>query len=84
MACIDPRKDPKAFVGNNSFPHFISGKCYMTAQEFLAEFDKPAEDPEEDGTDEAKELRAKLKTAGVTGWGPRTKLEDLRKLAEGI
>lgn len=77
MACIDPRKDPKAFVGNNSFPHFISGKCYMTAQEFLAEFDKPAEE-------EAKELRAKLETVGVTGWGPRTKLEDLRKLAEGV
>lgn len=81
MACIDPRKDPKAFVGNNSFPHFISGKCYMTAQEFLAEFDKPSEDPDEE---EAKELRAKLKTAGVTGWGPRTKLEDLRKLAESV
>lgn len=81
MACIDPRKDPKGFVGHNTFPHHIAGKCYMTAQEFLAEFDKPAEDPDEE---EAKELRAKLKTVGVTGWGPRTKLEDLRKLAEGV
>lgn len=85
MSCIDPRKDPRGFISHNQFPHYIAGKLYMTAEAFLADFGAPnPEEPAEDPTDEAKDLRAKLKAAGVTGWWPRTKLEDLRKLAEGL
>lgn len=89
MSMLDPRKQPKQWAALNTFPHYVCGKLYMSAEQFLAEFDKPVETPEptteeDDATDEAKDLRIKLKAAGVTGWGPRTKLEDLRKLAEGI
>lgn len=93
MSITDHITDPKAFAGANQFPHFIAGKLYMTAAEYLADFDKPATGNEGGGNDEgqgdesdgeAKDLRAKLKAADVKGWGPRTKLEDLRKLAEGL
>lgn len=94
MQMLDPRKQPKQWAAQNTFPHYVCGKLYMSAGDFLADFDaskpeeieKPAEDLEDDdtSTDEAKDIRAKLKAAGVTGWGPRTKLEDLRKLAEGL